>query len=180
MGALSGLSDAYDRFTERAFQGQGREFFSHHPGNISMDTNQAGNTLESQHTVSKELLMFAAVPGGGKMVHTSVKILMGRLANPRLAMKVFWPLLLTDYPPHYKIGRISAHLNKFFESRGGMDAKPGTTVPPVGPGIRPRPIKPSRPTRSGQTSKPFWSNGKPKCKKGFRYDFKRKLCVKIK
>jgi hypothetical protein len=40
--------------------------------------------------------------------------------------------------------------------------------------------KPSRPTRSGQTSKPFWSQGKPKCKKGFRYDFKRKLCVKIK
>lgn len=33
---------------------------------------------------------------------------------------------------------------------------------------------------SGQTSKPFWANGKPKCKKGFRYDFKRKLCVKIK
>ncbi|MBA7544599.1 hypothetical protein ES705_36960 [subsurface metagenome] len=33
---------------------------------------------------------------------------------------------------------------------------------------------------SGQSSKPFWSNGKPKCKKGFRYDFKRKLCVKIK
>lgn len=32
----------------------------------------------------------------------------------------------------------------------------------------------------GKTSKPFWSNGKPKCKKGFRYDFKRKLCVKIK
>ena len=40
--------------------------------------------------------------------------------------------------------------------------------------------KPSRQTRSGQTSKPFWSQGKPKCKKGFRYDFKRKLCVKIK
>jgi hypothetical protein len=40
--------------------------------------------------------------------------------------------------------------------------------------------KPSRPVSSGQTSKPFWSNGKPKCKKGFRYDFKRKLCVKTK
>jgi hypothetical protein len=40
--------------------------------------------------------------------------------------------------------------------------------------------KPSRPVSSGQTSKPFWSSGKPKCKKGFRYDFKRKLCVKIK
>jgi hypothetical protein len=40
--------------------------------------------------------------------------------------------------------------------------------------------KPSKPTRSGSTSKPFWDSGKPKCKKGFRYDFKRKLCVKIK
>jgi len=26
--------------------------------------------------------------------------------------------------------------------------------------------------------KPFWSNGKPKCRKGYRYDFKRKMCVK--
>ena len=67
------------------------------------------------------------------------------------------------------------------QSRGGRDAKPGTTVPPVGPGRRPRPpVKPSRSAKAGQTSKPFWANGKPKCKKGFRYDFKRKLCVKIK
>jgi hypothetical protein len=52
-----------------------------------------------------------------------------------------------------------------------------------------RPVKPktlrgnsklSRPGSPGSTSKPFWSKGKPKCKKGFRYDFKRKLCVKIK
>lgn len=27
------------------------------------------------------------------------------------------------------------------------------------------------------TFKPFWQNGKPKCKKGYKYDFKRKLCV---
>ena len=33
-------------------------------------------------------------------------------------------------------------------------------------------------TRSPQTLKPFWSNGKPKCRKGYRYDFKRKVCVK--
>lgn len=43
-----------------------------------------------------------------------------------------------------------------------------------------RGTKPSKPTRSGSTSKPFWDSGKPKCKKGFRYDFKQKLCVKIK
>ena len=32
--------------------------------------------------------------------------------------------------------------------------------------------------KTPQTLKPFWSNGKPKCPKGFRYDFKRKMCVK--
>jgi len=61
----------------------------------------------------------------------------------------------------------------------GQDGKSGVSTPSVPPRT-PRGTKPSRPTRSGSTSKPFWSNGKPKCKKGFRYDFKRKLCVKIK
>ena len=36
----------------------------------------------------------------------------------------------------------------------------------------------SRGAKSPQTLKPFWSNGKPKCRKGYRYDFKRKMCVK--
>ncbi|AXQ65314.1 MAG: hypothetical protein [Circular genetic element sp.] len=67
----------------------------------------------------------------------------------------------------------------FTQSRGGRDAKP-VSGQLVGPVLRPRQIKPSRPVSSGQTSRPFWANGKPKCKKGFRYDFKRKLCVKIK
>jgi hypothetical protein len=31
-----------------------------------------------------------------------------------------------------------------------------------------------------RSRRPYWVNGKPKCKSGFRYDFKRKLCVKIK
>jgi hypothetical protein len=61
----------------------------------------------------------------------------------------------------------------------GQDGKLGVSTPSVPPRT-PRGTKPSRPTRSGSSSKPFWSNGKPKCKKGFRYDFKRKLCVKIK
>ena len=61
----------------------------------------------------------------------------------------------------------------------GQDGKPGVSTPSVPPKT-PGGTKPSRPTRSGSTSKPFWANGKPKCKKGFRYDYKRKLCVKIK
>lgn len=70
------------------------------------------------------------------------------------------------------------YIIKQLQSSGGKDGKmPGRPVPPVLP---PRPIKPSRRASPGKTSKPFWANGKPKCKKGFRYDFKRKLCVKIK
>ena len=38
--------------------------------------------------------------------------------------------------------------------------------------------KSSRAAKSAQTLKPFWSDGKPKCRKGYRYDFKRKMCVK--
>ena len=66
-----------------------------------------------------------------------------------------------------------------FSQSIGQDGKPGAATPPVPP-MTPIGTKPSKPTRSGSTSKPFWSSGKPKCKKGFRYDFKRKLCVKIK
>lgn len=61
----------------------------------------------------------------------------------------------------------------------GQDGKSGVSTPSVPPKT-PGGTKPSRPTGSGSTSKPFWANGKPKCKKGFRYDYKRKLCVKIK
>ncbi len=38
--------------------------------------------------------------------------------------------------------------------------------------------KSSRGRSLPQMLKPFWSNGKPKCRKGYRYDFKRKMCVK--
>jgi hypothetical protein len=61
-----------------------------------------------------------------------------------------------------------------------QDEKSGASAPSVKPKTLRGNSKPSRPVSSGQTSKPFWSRGKPKCKKGFRYDFKRQLCVKIK
>ena len=71
------------------------------------------------------------------------------------------------------------YMKQQFEQSRDQDGKPGVSTPPVPPKTS-RGTKPSRPTRSGSTSKPFWANGKPKCKKGFRYDYKRKLCVKIK
>ncbi|AXH79505.1 MAG: hypothetical protein [Circular genetic element sp.] len=60
-----------------------------------------------------------------------------------------------------------------------QDEKSGASAPSVKPKTL-RGTKTFKTGSSGQTSKPFWANGKPKCKKGFRYDFKRKLCVKIK
>jgi len=78
-------------------------------------------------------------------------------------------------------GATGYYLQQQLESSGSRDAKPEVPISPVGPVRGPRPPpNSSRPVSSGQTSKPFWANGKPKCKKGFRYDFKRKLCVKIK
>jgi hypothetical protein len=40
------------------------------------------------------------------------------------------------------------------------------------------PVEPKTPG-GNKTFKPFWQNGKPKCKKGYRYDYKRKLCVRM-
>ena len=77
------------------------------------------------------------------------------------------------------IGLAGYYMKQQLEQSRGQDGKPGVSTPSVPPRT-PRGTKPSRRASPGKTSKPFWSNGKPKCKKGFRYDFKRKLCVKIK
>ena len=49
-----------------------------------------------------------------------------------------------------------------------QDSKSKTAVFPVEP----------KTLGGTNTFKPFWQNGKPKCRKGYRYDYKRKLCVK--
>ena len=54
-----------------------------------------------------------------------------------------------------------------------LPGSPGRQIPKTPGGT-----KSSRGAKSPQTLKPFWSNGKPKCRKGYRYDFKRKMCVK--
>jgi len=50
-----------------------------------------------------------------------------------------------------------------------QDSKLKTAVFPVEP----------KTLGGNQTFKPFWQNGKPKCRKGYRYDYKRRLCVKL-
>ncbi len=151
-----------------------------HGLHVSMDTNQAGTTMESRHDVSKDLILYSAVPGGGKMVHTFVKAALGKVSQ-RSVLKVIWPLMLTDYPGHYKIGRLGEFIT-MIEQSPGQDVTSGSLSgqTPKTPGG----TKTTRRGRSGsskrssQTLKPFWVRGRPKCPKGFRYDFKRKMCVK--
>ena len=83
---------------------------------------------------------------------------------------------LTDL---YSFGQKSVDMYTHFGKSSGQHRKSGTSVPSVRAKTSGG-TKPSRRASPGKTSKPFWSKGKPKCKKGFRYDYKRKLCVKIK
>ncbi len=63
-------------------------------------------------------------------------------------------------------GRRSGYIRVPIKS-SSQDSKSKTAVFPVEP----------KTLGGNKTFKPFWQNGKPKCKKGYKYDFKRKLCV---
>ncbi len=151
-----------------------------HGLHVSMDTNQAGTTMESRHEVSKNLILYTAVPGGGKMVHTFVKAALGKVSG-RSVLKVIWPLMLTDYPGHYKIGKIASLIESLEKSPGQdvtSDSMSGQTPKTPGGTKISGSGRSGSSKRSTQTLKPFWVKGRPKCPKGFRYDFKRRMCVK--
>ncbi len=128
-----------------------------------------------QYTIAAILLTSAAFPLGTQ-VRNVPALLAGRLGLPKIG-RIYGSHLL-PIPTVGGIG-VSYLFDQLTQSRS-QDEKSGASAPSVKPKTLRGNSKPSRQTRSGQTSKPFWSQGKPKCKKGFRYDFKRKLCVKIK
>ena len=161
---------------------QSQGFDSMNPGLIS---GQPGRYIAYERGFGEQYDKFAVasilaltMPGIGSQIRNVPALLAGRLSIHRVG-QLYGPTLLGL--PSFGGLAISYLYDQLTESRGGRDAKPGSSDSSVGPGRRPRPpVKPSRSAKAGQTSKPFWSEGKPKCKKGFRYDFKRKLCVKIK
>ena len=73
------------------------------------------------------------------------------------------------------LGELYSHFKKSPSQDMTLPGIPGRQIPKTLGGT-----KSSRGSATGgpQTLKPFWSNGKPKCRKGYRYDFKRKMCVK--
>ena len=76
----------------------------------------------------------------------------------------------------YSFGQKSVDMYQHFGQSPRQDTLTSTSdvrVPKTRGGT-----KSSRAAGAAQTLKPFWSNGKPKCRKGYRYDFKRKMCVK--
>jgi hypothetical protein len=141
---------------------------------IGLEANDLARDRRNQRIMNFGTAAVSVYFPTGKQV-LSIPALIGGRLSIRQVGRIYGGHLIPFPSP---AGMVASLLNDALQSRGGRDEK--QPVRPVSPGRLPRPIKPLRPTRSGQTSKPFWSNGKPKCKKGFRYDFKRKLCVKIK
>lgn len=141
---------------------------------VSVDSNQAGTTMTSRHEVSKQLLSFALIPGFGKIGYTVGRAAFGR-TKPKNVLKVVWPLLLFDDPPGIMVKYMEARLRNEKSPRQDMTSVIKTgQIPKTRGGT-----KSSRAVKTApSTVKPFWSNGKPKCREGYRYDFKRKLCVK--
>ncbi|AXH79004.1 MAG: hypothetical protein [Circular genetic element sp.] len=143
-----------------------------------------GATMESRKLTGKTAIPLALslmyVPSVfTKIPATYYRMLTSGMTGPRFIAGT-WPLLLFDNPEQFSfIFGLPGKLLELEQKKSrDQDGKPGVSTPLVPPKTS-RGTKPSKPTRSGSTSKPFWSSGKPKCKKGFRYDFKRKLCVKI-
>lgn len=142
------------------------------PGHTPSQTYGVRSTYEDVVIAS---VLAATLPGTFAQVRSLPLLLTGRLTFSRFS-KLYGPTLLGA--PSFG-GLALGALYQLLQSPS-QDEKSGASAPSVKPKTLGGNRKPSRPTRSGKTSKPFWSNGKPKCKKGFRYDFKRKLCVKIK
>ncbi|AXH78952.1 MAG: hypothetical protein [Circular genetic element sp.] len=112
----------------------------------------------------------------GKQV-LSIPALVGGRLSVRQAGRIYGGHLL---PFPSTVGMAALLLRDASQSRS-QDEKPRLFNNDLS--VRPKTLRDTKTFKtgsSGQTSKPFWSKGKPKCKKGFRYDFKRKLCVKIK
>ncbi len=153
--------------------------YENNPGLITM---LPGHTAAQQHGIRSQYedvviatFLAATLPGLATQVRSIPLLLTGRLTFSQFA-KLYGPTIVGA--PSFGGMAIGAFF-QLTQSRS-QDEKSR----PSGRSVKPKTlrgnIKPSRPGSPGLTSKPFWVNGKPKCKKGFRYDFKRKLCVKIK
>ena len=152
------------------------------PMNPGLISGQPGRYIAYERGFGEQYDKFAVatilaltMPGLGSQIRNVPALLAGRLSIYRVG-HLYGPTLL-GLP---SFGGIAASYiyDQLTKSRS-QDEKSGFTNPPVKPKTL-RGNKTFKTGSSGQTSKPFWSQGKPKCKKGFRYDFKRKLCVKIK
>lgn len=92
-----------------------------------------------------------------------------------LRQGIFYDPMVIDYRSTLG-GQLAEHQRTKKSPRQDMTLPgfPGRQIPKTRGGT-----KSSRAAKSApSTVKPFWSNGKPKCREGYRYDFKRKLCVK--
>ncbi len=154
----------------------------HHPqarmNRVIYDMQQSRGSIAGFKSFGHESMGFITdVSTIGQALVTRGRSLSGKTqTDVALGQGIFFDPGVQDFTSY---GFTGYYIQELSQSRS-QDEKSGISMPSVKPKTLRGNNKPSRPVSSGQTSKPFWANGKPKCKKGFRYDFKRKLCVKIK
>ncbi len=130
-----------------------------------------------QYTVAAIFATSAAFPIGSQ-IRNAPALFLGRLSGAQVARIYGSHFLPIPTIGGIGIGFLFSQFNKQSRSQDEKTILDTTNIP-----VKPKTLRGNQTFKtgsSGQTSKPFWANGKPKCKKGFRYDFKRKLCVKIK
>jgi len=72
------------------------------------------------------------------------------------------------------------HVTRNYETIIRISGPPKSTSQDKKSGRSRSSVLPKTDVGNFSTRNPYWVNGKPKCKSGFRYDFKRRLCIKIK
>ena len=156
--------------------------FEHHPqarmNRVVYDMQQSGGGAAGFKSFAHESSGFMSdVATIGQALVTRGQSLTSQKTSVDVALRqgLFYDPEEVDVTSYGVLGYYQLQLEK--EQSPRQDTLSKTS----GPGRVPRTrggTKSSGSTKVLQTSKPFWSNGKPKCPKGFRYDFKRKMCVR--
>jgi hypothetical protein len=130
----------YDNFPNVDVFSETAQFYREWLGSEYTFTEALDRSVErtvDQYSVAAIFATSAAFPIGSQ-IRNAPALLMGRLSGAQVA-RIYGSHAL----PIPTVGglAIGYFINQIKQSSGGRDAKPGTSVPPVGPVRPPRPIK---------------------------------------
>ena len=146
--------------------------------NPQLITSLPGHTLSERYGFRSEYEQFVTAaaasvifPGIGSQIRGLPLLLRGRLSAVSAGM-LYGPVVFGI--PTLSGMALQLLLNNRSPRQDMTSVTKTGQIPRTRGGTRSSRAAKSAPS----TVKPFWSNGKPKCREGYRYDFKRKMCVK--